>query len=58
MMDSDGDGMLNGVELGDETCSWNKGDASPGPVKGHPGKYVFWSSFPQIIYISRHSILT
>ena len=38
MMDSDGDGMLNGVELGDPNCGWINGDASPGPVLGHPGK--------------------
>ena len=37
MKDSDGDGMLNGAELGDPSCSWKKGDPSPGAAKGHPG---------------------
>lgn len=38
-LDSDGDGMTNGEELGDPNCTWTKGSGSEGleSVKGHPG---------------------
>jgi len=36
--DSDGDGLTNGQELGDPQCRWRRGEPSPGPVLGHPGK--------------------
>ncbi|KAK7491571.1 hypothetical protein BaRGS_00017210, partial [Batillaria attramentaria] len=35
--DSDGDGISNGVELGDPTCSWTPTNGfALGPVTGHP----------------------
>ncbi|XP_052805958.1 temptin-like [Mya arenaria] len=36
-MDSDGDGILNGVELGDPNCIWTVGAIPAGPATGHPG---------------------
>ena len=35
--DSDGDGKSNGVELGDPTCVWKKGNTANGTATGHPG---------------------
>lgn len=35
--DSDGDGLSNGVELGDPSCTWAPGDPPKGTPKGHPG---------------------
>lgn len=39
MMDSDGDGLANGVELGDPNCTWYRGLADPPTMfmAGHPG---------------------
>lgn len=37
MIDSDGDGLTNGEELGDPKCVWESGKAA-GKVMGHPGK--------------------
>ncbi|XP_052805957.1 temptin-like [Mya arenaria] len=36
-MDSDGDGMSNGQELGDPNCVWTAGAAPSGAATGHPG---------------------
>ena len=42
MADSDGDGMTNGQELGDNDCSWTPSNGRAlGSVKGHPGVYPF-----------------
>ena len=43
-MDSDGDGMTNGQELGDANCNWVMAAAGQHPdhvddVMGHPGNY-------------------
>ncbi|OWF45921.1 Temptin [Mizuhopecten yessoensis] len=37
MADSDLDGVSNGVELGDPTCSWSVGETPEGQATGHPG---------------------
>lgn len=38
LMDSDGDGRSNGVELGDPNCVWFQGGPEPeGPTLSHPG---------------------
>lgn len=37
-LDSDGDGLTNGQELGDPNCRWRQGDPDPGPGLGHPGR--------------------
>merc|ERR1711894_215953 len=37
-MDSDGDGQINGVELGDPNCTWYYGTPErAAPAIGHPG---------------------
>lgn len=36
-MDSDGDGIPNGVELGDPDCVWKRGAIPAGPAISHPG---------------------
>lgn len=36
-MDSDGDGVPNGIELGDGNCSWSFGLPHPSVAVGHPG---------------------
>merc|ERR1711894_580966 len=36
-MDSDGDGIKNGEELGDPLCEWAPGQAPARPAYGHPG---------------------
>ena len=37
-LDSDGDGLSNGQELGDPLCVWYRGsEEQPLPLKGHPG---------------------
>jgi len=38
-MDSDGDGLSNGEELGDPGCTWKAGDKSPSTEAkiSHPG---------------------
>merc|ERR1719453_1838938 len=38
-MDSDGDGMTNGMELGDPDCKWKKGKGPPSRTTDitHPG---------------------
>eukprot|EP00759_Apiculatamorpha_spiralis_P059258 PhF_6_TR9768/c0_g1_i2/m.15054 len=42
--DSDGDGFSNGIELGDPSCTWKVGNASPtGTSITHPGQA---SSYP------------
>ncbi|BFZ05654.1 hypothetical protein BsWGS_08692 [Bradybaena similaris] len=37
LLDSDGDGLTNGQELGDPNCVWTPGQAASGPAKSHPG---------------------
>jgi uncharacterized protein (TIGR03382 family) len=40
-LDSDGDGLSNGVELGDPDCVWTSGAANPGPSRpGDPDSPV------------------
>ncbi|ESO93057.1 hypothetical protein LOTGIDRAFT_162081 [Lottia gigantea] len=42
--DSDGDGMTNGQELGDPSCSWTAGDNPPTAEKiSHPGICEPWT---------------
>ncbi|KAL5021079.1 hypothetical protein ScPMuIL_000234 [Solemya velum] len=36
-LDSDGDGVTNGEELGDPRCEWEKRSKPAGPATGHPG---------------------
>ncbi|CAG5131305.1 unnamed protein product [Candidula unifasciata] len=36
-LDSDGDGLTNGEELGDPDCLWTPGEAAKGPATSHPG---------------------
>ena len=40
-MDSDGDGMSNGEELGDPDCVWTQGDTPTADAKGQPGTDFF-----------------
>ena len=42
-MDSDNDTRSNGVELGDENCTWTFGNPSTTP-ESHPGVYNIHSS--------------
>lgn len=40
MLDADGDGYTNGVELGDPDGTWRRGDAHPGGNPTHPGIFA------------------
>jgi len=41
MLDSDGDGMLNGEELGDPHCNWTEGAQLMRETNlTHPGKFL------------------
>ena len=41
LLDSDGDGRTNGVELGDPNCTWTvTNGATLTPAVSHPGKHV------------------
>ncbi|XP_033750816.1 dopamine beta-hydroxylase-like [Pecten maximus] len=42
-MDSDGDGISNGAELGDPDCEWTPGSNPAGQPTGHPGMCEPWS---------------
>ncbi|XP_069138140.1 dopamine beta-hydroxylase-like [Argopecten irradians] len=42
-MDSDGDGVSNGEELGDPNCEWTPGLSPAGQPTGHPGVCEPWS---------------
>ncbi|XP_021362324.1 tyramine beta-hydroxylase-like [Mizuhopecten yessoensis] len=42
-MDSDGDGISNGAELGDPLCVWNPGSNPTNTPTGHPGVCEPWS---------------
>jgi hypothetical protein len=45
-LDSDGDGLTNGQELGDPTCTWKVGDPSPnGTNLSHPGQWKTISGY-------------
>ncbi|XP_052091653.1 temptin-like [Mytilus californianus] len=37
LIDSDGDGKINGEELGDPSCDWTPGKKPKGPATDHPG---------------------
>lgn len=37
MLDSDSDGKINGLELGDFNCTWFEGQPPMGDATGHPG---------------------
>ena len=37
-LDSDGDGLSNGIELGDPDCQWRPGDRLPNGGTSHPGE--------------------
>lgn len=40
-LDSDGDGLTNGQELGDPRCTWRVGNSAPEPAIGHPGMLFY-----------------
>lgn len=40
-MDSDGDGLTNGVELGDPLCMWSRGEMGAGRVAAESGLFHF-----------------
>lgn len=55
-LDSDGDGLSNGVELGDPCCVWKKGDDPPlrGYNVSHPGMATEMTATPSFCNTTQH----
>lgn len=50
MTNSDSDGKINGLELGDFNCTWFEGQPPMGDATGHPGIFYLDNKSATLIF--------